>query len=203
MLHKIGYFLLFFLAFGVALFSMRYWSFEVTDILHFKTEEVLANGVYRAAFYGHVIFGPIALMAGPFQFLPKFRNRNLKAHRLIGFVYIVACLLSGLAGLAAAQWTMGGVPAELGFSLLAIGWLYTTTKAWQNIRRKNVAGHQQWMLRSYALTLSAVTLRLWSPLLGVFFGLSFLEAYPIVAWLCWVPNIVVIEWWIRRNLAIA
>ena len=200
MLSKLGRFLLFFLAFGVALVSMRYWGFEVVGFLQMKTAEVLADPVFRTAFYGHVIFGPIALMAGPFQFLPKLRARNLRAHRLLGKVYVLACLLSGTAGLVAAQFTPGGALTELGFSLLAIGWLYTTTKAWLTIRKREVDAHQRWMLRSYALTLAAVTLRLWLPLLQAAVGLDFIDSYRIVAWLCWVPNLLIIEGWIQRRL---
>ena len=90
-----GYFLLFFLAFGVALVSMRYWSFQPMDFLLMKPAEQLADQLFLFSFYGHVIFGPLALMSGPFQFLPKFRARNLKAHRLVGKIYVLSCLLSG------------------------------------------------------------------------------------------------------------
>ena len=30
-------------------------------------------------------------------------------------------------------------------------------------------------------------------------GLKFLVAYSIVAWLSWIPNLLVAEWMIRRN----
>ncbi|MBK8802471.1 MAG: DUF2306 domain-containing protein [Fibrobacteres bacterium] len=52
--------------------------------------------------------------------------------------------------------------------------------------------HHQWMLRSYALTSAAITLRLWLPL-GMLAGLDFLAAYVVIAWLCWVPNLLVAE----------
>ncbi len=196
----LGRFLLFLLAFGVALVSMRYWSFETIDFLTMKTPEVLADKLFQVSFYGHVVFGPIALMSGPFQFWPKFRAKNMAAHRLIGKLYIIACLLSGVAGLSAAQYTPGGSFTQLGFSLLAVSWLYTTTKAYLAVRQKEIDAHQKWMLRSYALTLSAVTLRMYLPVLQGAIGLSFIESYQIVGWLCWIPNLVVIEIWIRWKL---
>jgi hypothetical protein len=52
-------------------------------------------------------------------------------------------------------------------------------------------------LRSYALTFSGVTLRIWLPLLMIPF--EFETAYPMVAWLAWVPNLLVAEWAIRRR----
>ena len=48
------------------------------------------------------------------------------------------------------------------------------------------------MVRNFALTFAAVTLRLWLP--GMVVGGVPMEiAYPIVAWLCWVPNLIVAE----------
>ena len=199
-LNVIGRLLLFILAFGVAIVSMRYWSFKTIDFLTMKTSEVLTDTLFKISFYGHVIFGPIALMSGPFQFWPKFRTKNLAAHRILGKVYVVACLLSGVAGLSAAQFTPGGSFTQLGFSLLAVSWLYTTTKAYLTIRKKDIAAHQKWMIRSYALTLSAVTLRMYLPILEGIFGLTFIESYQIVGWLCWVPNLIVAEIWMRWKL---
>jgi hypothetical protein len=49
------------------------------------------------------------------------------------------------------------------------------------------------MIRSYALCLAAVTLRLYLPLSGAI-GIPFDDAYPAIAWLCWVPNLVAAEW---------
>jgi len=197
-----GRFLLYFLSIGVAFVSMRYWSFQTVGILNLKSAEWMAGPIFKVFFYGHVIFGPIALITGPFQFSPRLRNRYLHAHRLLGKVYVGACLLSGLAGLGAAQFTLGGWVAEVGFSCLALAWLFTTYMAWHFIRKKEVEAHRRWMVRSFALTLAAVTLRLYLPLLEGVFGLTFVEAYRIVGWLCWVPNVLVAEWWLAKNFSV-
>jgi hypothetical protein len=63
------------------------------------------------------------------------------------------------------------------------------------IRARDQQAHRAWMLRSYALTLAAVTLRLYIPI-GVASGLAFESVYPTVAWACWVPNLMLVEWWI-------
>jgi len=54
------------------------------------------------------------------------------------------------------------------------------------------------MVRSIALTLAAVTLRIYIPL-GVVLGLPVEPSYQVIAWLCWVPNLVVAEWRLRRG----
>ena len=54
------------------------------------------------------------------------------------------------------------------------------------------------MARSYALILAAVTLRVYvAPLEGAF---GEHDGYAIVAWACWVPNLVFAEWFIRSRL---
>ena len=78
-------------------------------------------------------------------------------------------------------------------ALLALCWMGATWVAYLQIRRGNVDVHRAWMVRSYALTLAAVTLRIEIPLF-LLSGVSFEEAYPVIAWLCWVPNILVAEW---------
>lgn len=77
-------------------------------------------------------------------------------------------------------------------------WLFTTIMAYTTIRKKKNKEHQKWMIRSYALCFAAVTLRLWMPILPAVFNLDFNEAYPIISWLCWVPNIIFAEFLIKR-----
>jgi hypothetical protein len=110
---------------------------------------------------------------------------------------LIAVLLSGTAGLYIAYYATGGLIAVLGFSGLAIGWVFTTSRAYSSIRNSNIDQHQYWMIRSYALCFAAVTLRIWIPLFQVALGMEFIHAYRIIAWLCWVPNLVVAELIVR------
>jgi len=83
----------------------------------------------------------------------------------------------------------GGLAARLGFACLALAWLYTGLRAYQAIRARDIASHRRWMIRNFALTFAAVTLRLWLPG-AVVAGVSYELAYAVVAWLCWVPNLL-------------
>ena len=67
-----------------------------------------------------------------------------------------------------------------------------TVTAVVRIRQGDRAAHRRWMIRSFALTLAAVTLRLYLPA-SLAAGLPFETAYPAIAWLCWVPNLIVAE----------
>ena len=47
-------------------------------------------------------------------------------------------------------------------------------------------------MRNFALTFAAVTLRVYLPT-SMALGVPFESAYPLIAWLCWVPNLLVAE----------
>src|SRR5690606_9843127 len=136
----------------------------------------------------HVFAAAVALTLGPFQFSTSLRARYPAFHRWSGRLYLgVGVLVGGLAGLYMAAHAFGGLPARLGFACLALGWLYTGLRGYRAIRARDVADHRRWMVRNFALTFAAVTLRLWLPA-SVAAGIAFELAYPVIAWLCWVPN---------------
>ncbi len=197
---KFTRFLLLFFAVGVSLASMRYLNFRVQGVLNDKSLVLLGNIGYRSIFYTHIIFGITALLTGSVQFLPKFRRSNFTLHRSLGKVYVIACLTGGLAGLIIAQFANGGLVSTLGFSGLALAWLLTTWKAYQMARQRDFVAHNQWMTRSYAVTLSAVTLRIWLPLFVSAFGWDFTPSYQFISWFCWIPNIIVAEWLINQQV---
>lgn len=151
----------------------------------------------RFVVYVHVFASSAALILGPFQFMDGFRARRLNLHRWMGRLYLgVGVLLGGLAGLHMAFFAYGGIVSQLGFGALAVAWLYTGLRAYLAIRAKDVVAHRRWMLRNFALAFGAVTLRLWLPG-SVAAGVPFELAYPAIAWLCWVPNLVVAEYLLK------
>jgi hypothetical protein len=93
-----------------------------------------------------------------------------------------------------------------GFGSLAVLWVVVTLTGYRAIRGRDIAGHQAWMMRSFALTYAAPTLRMWlfallipQLLLGVPFDRAYTNAYAPVPFLCWIPNLVVAELMIRRR----
>jgi uncharacterized membrane protein len=149
--------------------------------------------------YTHVFGAAVALALGPFQLWARLRTRRPDLHRWLGRLYLGAgVLVGGLAGLFMAFRSFGGPAAHLGFALLAIAWLYTGGRAYLAIRARDVERHRRWMVRSFALTLAAVTLRIYLPV-SVAAG-AFEAAYPVIAWLCWVPNLLAAELLLRRGL---
>ena len=187
------------LAIGIGLYPLMYFfSAEEFGLLQGKSKEVLANVLWRIGFYGHIIFGGLALLTGWSQFSKKLRTKKLELHRNLGKLYVLSALASGICGVYIGFYATGGLVSSLGFISLGIVWLFTTTRAYAAIRKKDVSLHQGMMVYSYAACFAAVTLRIWLPFLTIILG-EFLLAYKIVAWLCWVPNMVFAHLWVRRK----
>lgn len=144
----------------------------------------------------HVVFSALALAVGPLQFFPALRAKK-RLHRALGYLYFVGVIGGGVAGFCAALVAHGGLVARVGFGLLALLWLWSGLAAVQAARRRDFAAHERWALRSFGLTFAAVTLRLYMPLFFLA-GFDFRDFYPLQAWLCWVPNLILVEWWLLR-----
>lgn len=146
----------------------------------------------------HTAGGGLASLIGPLQFHGRFRQRRPDIHRRLGRVYLVAVGLSALGGLYLSPGSLASNSFGIAFIALALAWLYTGWHAYASIRRRDVQAHRRWMIRNFALTYAAVTLRIEMPILIVA-GMDEILALNIVGWACWVPNLVAVEWWIRRR----
>jgi len=149
----------------------------------------------------HIAGGMGALLAGPWQFSDRLRSRALSFHRWLGRFYLLAVGLGSIAGFAMACVSKEGLPTHLGFGILAVLWFITGLQAYRKVRARDISAHRRWMVRNYALSLAAVTLRIELPLMLIMHW-RFHSAFILVAWLCWIPNALVAEWMIRRNPAV-
>lgn len=151
------------------------------------------------AVYIHVFGAAIALLLSPLQLSSVIRKKYIAIHRWSGRLYLLAgVVLGGVSGLYIAQFAFGGFLSRSGFSVLALLWMATAVMAIAAIRRKDIRRHREWMIRNVALTFAAVTLRIY---LGLFFaaGVAFDTFYPWLGWMCWVPNILIVEYFLRRE----
>nr|WP_062341095.1 DUF2306 domain-containing protein [Herbidospora sakaeratensis] len=152
----------------------------------------------RAAFYAHIVFGGLALLLSPFQFAARIRNRLPVVHRVAGRIALVSILVAGVSGAVIAPLNSAGAIGTAGFGSLAVLWVAFAVMAFAAIRKGDVEAHRGWATRVFALTYAGVMLRLWLVVLMPALG-SFEAAYAIVPFLCWVPNLVVAEWFVRRS----
>jgi uncharacterized membrane protein len=183
-------------ALGIALISSRYLT--LNPAVYFPQQRLVYE-THTAGIILHIVGGLLALVLGPFQFLSGVRARWPGLHRWVGRLYLLGIALGGFGGLYMATYAYTGLVATLGFSALALLWLVTGAMALVTIRRGEVALHRRWMLRNFALTFAAVTLRVeLTPLAGV---LGEQIGYMTVAWACWIPNLLVAQWLIARSEA--
>jgi uncharacterized membrane protein len=182
------------LAIGVGLASYRYLLPGMPGAAPGPLQNRFAP---TGALVVHATVASVALMLGALQFFPGLRTRWPAWHRRAGTVYVIACLIGGAAALLLALGATAGPIATAGFGLLGLAWIGCTVQAWRFIRARDFERHRRWMTRSYALTLAAVTLRLYLPALAVA-QVDFLAGYRAISFLCWVPNLIVAEIWLRR-----
>jgi len=184
------------LASGIALYALNFLFVGIENALPAMAYHVPDRLIPASIHFG---IGGLVLMIGPFQFVPGLRSRWPTVHRWMGRVYVAGCIFSGIAAFILASNTNAGPVARTGFSLLALVWVSTTTMAFIKARNRKFSEHRKWMIRSYALTLAAVTLRIYLPVSMIGFGMPFGVVYPIISFACWVPNVAVAEWFLRRD----
>lgn len=188
---KLLFIIMCFFALLIGMYPLIYFFLEHKyTFLGSKSPAILRSQIWNFAFFAHIIFGGIALLIGWRQFGAQFRTRYLMLHRFIGKVYVTAVLISSISGIYIGMYANGGIISSVGFICLGFIWLITTSAAVFHIRNGNVRKHQNLMIYSYACTFAAVTLRLWLPLLGILTH-DRDNSYLVVAWLCWVPNLLV------------
>ncbi|MFE2724833.1 DUF2306 domain-containing protein [Kitasatospora sp. NPDC059327] len=193
-LRRVGWAVTTVLAAATALLGARYFSLDPNTFLPEQRAVYLAH---LAPLLLHIGGGVLALLLGPWQFLPRLRTRRPAVHRFVGRAYLVSAVVAGIGGLSLAPRALVAPIAPIGFALLAALLLGASAAAYATARRREFARHRIWATRSYALILAAVTLRLW--LLGFeALGLSFDLAYGSAAWASWLINLLVAEFVIAR-----
>ena len=149
---------------------------------------------WRIAFFVHVYSSMFALLAGFTQFSKLLLRRKPKLHRAFGYMYVIDVLMvTGPAGLLMSFYANGGISSRIAFVTLSVLWIGCTAIALYKAIRKDFKSHRIFMIRSFALTLSAVTLRIWKVLLANFTDMPPMDRYRIIAWLGWTLNLMLAE----------
>ncbi|WP_341224715.1 DUF2306 domain-containing protein [uncultured Arcticibacterium sp.] len=183
----------------IGIYPLLYFFIDrLFGLLGSKSPDLLSDTTWNIAFYGHIVLGGLALLIGWLQFSKKLRNKHIIWHRRIGIIYVISVLISGLCSVYLGFHATGGLVSKIGFISLGLVWLSTTALAFKAIKNGNITKHQNFMIYSYAACFAAVMLRIWLPLLTISLG-DFIPAYRVVAWLCWVPNMLVAYFIVKRK----
>jgi uncharacterized membrane protein len=180
------------LAIAVALYSLRYYGV-------LRGHWLLIDGGIRRVIeqvpwpaLTHMLIAPIALLVGALQFIPSLRSRHLRGHRILGRIYVAACVIAGASGLATAFHASGGPIAGWGFGILAVCWIASTLGAWRAAVRRQLQLHRLLMRLSYAMTFGGVTLRLQIPLGFALGYASYSQMSVWLAYTAWIPNVLLV-----------
>jgi len=187
----IGYF---YFSYLLLLITLQYIPYH-TDVafLRIKQEVVVLNH-YKIAFFTHVYTSIFLMIFGALQFSNYLQKKHKKWHRISGIFYVgILLLLSGPSGLVMSYYANGGFLAQVSFLLLSTFWMLFTFLSLFFILKKQLIKHQKFAIRSFALTLSAISLRLFKYLLVFFFEPLPMDAYRIAAWAGWTFNLLVAE----------
>jgi hypothetical protein len=149
----------------------------------------------------HALGGIFALILGPLQFLSVIRRKAPAIHRWTGRAYLLFVAVGSAGAFILALNPMGGAVTKFAFFMLAALWVFTTGMALISALRRDFASHRRWMIRSYAMTFAAVTLRIGIPALIFGLGMTMSDAYKTVAWASWTVNLLIVEWFIIPRTA--
>ncbi|MDF2119528.1 DUF2306 domain-containing protein [Roseiarcaceae bacterium H3SJ34-1] len=178
---------------GLALASFRYFLDAGP-----MPPKIVANALAVPWLKIHIAGAATALLVGSFQFIHRLRRYCPPLHRWTGRLYVSACLVGGATGFVLALGTTMGPVATAGFGTLAVAWLVVTARGWLLARQRRFSEHRRWMIRSWALTIAAVNLRIYI-LVAFLIGLPFDASYPVISFLAWVPNLIAAEIYLRST----
>jgi hypothetical protein len=194
----------------VALSVPRYLTLDPSRSL---VPQPAGSTIHYPLLVAHVIFASIAMLTCGFQVWPRFRRRHPAAHRIMGRVYVLGGVLpAGILGFIIGAISPFGPVIRVSNVLLATLWLAVTIAGFRMARRRRFVEHRRWMIRSFALTMSIITNRVWAvvwtivlmPQLSTTFeGSEALMAQTIAGlagWLGWVVPLLIAEWWLERDV---
>lgn len=178
------------------IFPYTSWHWDVDFLL--TKQHIIHLDYYRFSFYAHIFSSLIILLSGAFLFSNFILNNYPALHRCMGKLYVgLVLFVSAPSGMMMAFHANGGWIAQTSFLILTPLWWWFTFKGYATARQKKFKAHRIWMVRSYALTFSAVSLRLAQMLLGYFFMIDPVVQYILVSWGSWIGNLLVAEWWLN------
>lgn len=179
--------------------TLPYFSFNKQFSFIEERSILFQNSIYSASFYIHIFAGAVCISTALIQFSRYLLKKSKAIHRRSGKLYVFVVLILGApTGLYMSFFAKGSIWERSLFLFMAVFWFITTLKGLTAIHKKNIVGHKVWMIRSYAMTMTAVTFRIYHI---IFFLLDWnhLENYELSLWISVVGNMLFAEWVIFRQ----
>lgn len=145
----------------------------LTSVERFADSRIPEQGIYytvmpttnQALMLVHVLFGVFCVLLGGLQFWPGFRKRFMRAHRVIGMIYVVTVPVSVLTVLVYLALTpphhiYAHLVAWVALWIFGVLALVAIAMALRALKARRIFEHQAWMALSFGCLLVAPLLRL-------------------------------------------
>jgi len=174
--------------------TLPYFTFN--EHLSFLEERAVlyAKPVWRISFYVHIAAGALCISTALLQFSSWILKKRKRIHILSGKIYVFVVLLIGApSGFYMTFFAKGGFMERACFMIMAIFWFYSTYKGFTAAARdRNFISHKYWMMRSYAMALTAITFRVYH-ILFYLLGWGHFDNYAVSLWISVFGNALVAE----------
>jgi hypothetical protein len=183
------------------------WGNEWTSFAETTSNSVhVPMWIFPTAALLHIFPSILALALGPIQLNVRVRQASFLRHRIIGWIYVLGVLCGAVGAWYLTMVSTQPFWGSFSFVLLAAAWMSTLLVAVFHILHRHTGSeeekaarvllHKEWMVRNYALTFAATSLRWEMAILQEMLGKD--VGYALVSWTCWVPNAMIVEYYIRR-----
>jgi len=179
--------------------TLPYFSFS-KDFSFIQERAVLfLKPIYNWSFYLHIFAGMFCIGTALLQFSSSILRKRTKLHVWGGRIYVMVVLLLGApTGLYMSFFAKGSFAERGLFMFMAISWFFFTLKGFVTILNKQVLAHKIWMMRSYAMALTAVTFRVYYIILYLY-DMPLTLNYEVSLWISVVGNLMIAEYLVYRK----
>ena len=179
--------------------TLPYFSFSKQFDFIEERSLLFQSNLYNSFFYIHIAAGAICIGTALIQFTRYILKKAKAIHRWSGRLYVFVVLFLGApTGMYMSFFAKGSFWERALFMFMAVAWFITTLYGLTTIRKKNVLAHNIWMIRSYAMAMTAVTFRVYH-IVFYLLGWDHLENYELSLWISVIGNMLFAEWIIYRK----
>lgn len=174
--------------------TIPYFTFNLNMPFLNERSVLVEKTMWKVCFYMHIFAGALCITSALIQFSSWILRKRKNIHIISGKIYVFVVLLIGApSGLYMTYFAKGGYAERAAFLAMAVFWFYTTYKGFVTAARdKNFVAHKHWMIRSYAMALTAVTFRIYHILFDEM-GMDSFNNYSISLWISIIGNWLVAE----------
>jgi hypothetical protein len=179
--------------------TLPYFSFNKDFSFIQERSFLFQSSLYSICFYTHIFAGAVCIATALIQFSRYILKKSKAIHRWSGKLYVAVVLFVGApTGLYMSFFAKGSFWERVLFMFMAGCWFFTTYYGLTTIHKKNVVAHKIWMMRSYAMAMTAVTFRVYH-IVFYLVGWGHLENYEVSLWISVIGNMLFAEYIIYRK----